>query len=522
MFRFGNKGVRTGQDDIPKSLNDGVATAELERSKSALAQIEALSNAQPIVEFSPDGRIVAANAQFLANTGFAADEILLRTHADLVDPDYAVSSRYRDFWTALQQGDDASANGKLIGKGGKATWVRAIYTPVRDASGTVARIVCYAIDITPQTLRNAEHRSQIDAIRNSQAVVEFDLDGNIVDANEIFVKTVGYTRDEIVGRHHRMFVAEEAASAPAYASFWEDLRGGAFRSGEFERLAKGGRRIWIQAAYNPIVDPDGRPFKVIKYATDITEAVEARQKRERVAELIDRNLQEIQSAVGDANAKSSEASAASNETAATVTSVARSAEEFAVLAKEISECIAQSSGAVDRVADEIVSADESTQLLSRAAENMNSIIELIQNIASQINLLSLNATIESARAGEAGKGFAVVASEVKNLANQVAVATGQISDEITGMQNVSTDVVRHLQQVKEATESVRSTVVAVTSAIERQDAASTEILGNMQSAAGAVTAISASLGDISRAVDAANRYSAEGIKMYRNVTQKIA
>ena len=275
-------------------------------------------------------------------------------------------------------------------------------------------------------------------------------------------------------------------------------------------------------SYNPILDPDGRPFKVVTYASDVTKAADERKMRARVADLIDGNLQEILTAVGAANEKSLSATTASSQTAERVNAASARAKEFAALVGDISKRIGESNGAVDRVVEEITLADEATQSLSKAAENMNNIIELIQTIANQINLLSLNATIESARAGEAGKGFAVVASEVKNLANQVAVATDQISEEITGMQNVSNDVVRRLQQVKDATESVRGSVSEVAVTIDRQGAASTEIMENMETAAAAVTAIGASLDEISKSVDAANRYSTEGIKMYRNVASNAA
>ena len=354
------------------------------------------------------------------------------------------------------------------------------------------------------------------------AVAEFDLTGKIIDANENFLAIVGYERDELVGGPHNLLVSDKNAASPEYARFWSDLRDGAYQSGEFPYVAKDGSKIWLQASYNPILDPDGHPFKVVTYASDITRTVEARRMRDRVAGLMDGNLQKMLSAVESANEKSMSATAASSETAKRVNAAAARAREFAALVGDISRRSGESDSAVDRVVEEITLADETTQSLSKAAENMNSIIELIQTVANQINLLSLNATIESARAGAAGKGFAVVGSEVKNLANQVAVATDQISEEIFGMQNVSHDVVRRLQKVKEATETVRGSVTDVAATIDSQSAASSEIMKDMETASAAVAAIGEGLDEISRSVDAANPYSTEGIKMYRNVATNAA
>lgn len=486
------------------------------------SRIDALSEVQAIVEIAPDGTVVDANGIFRQTTGYELPDLLGRPHAHLVDPAYANSEYYVAFWSRLRNGEAMTTTGKLIGRDGRASWVRAFYTPIHGIDGAISRIVCYAIDITPQTIRNADHRGQIEAIRKAQAVAEYDMEGTLLDINDNFLAIVGYTREELVGRPHTGMVSEKIAASPEYRRFWADLRSGSFQSGEYPYVGKDGERVWLQVSYNPILDPDGRPFKVVTYASDVTKAADERKMRARVADLIDGNLQEILTAVGAANEKSQSATTASSQTAERVNAASARAKEFAALVGDIAKRIGESNCAVDRVVEEITLADEATQSLSKAAENMNNIIELIQSIANQINLLSLNATIESARAGEAGKGFAVVASEVKNLANQVAVATDQISEEITGMQNVSNDVVRRLQQVKDATESVRGSVSEVAVTIDRQSAASTEIMENMETAATAVTAIGASLYEISKSVDAANRYSTEGIKMYRNVASNAA
>lgn len=263
--------------------------------------------------------------------------------------------------------------------------------------------------------------------------------------------------------------------------------------------------------------PDGKAFKVVKYATDVTATVLERQEGERVGKLVDENLGKIVDAVGNANMQSSTAADTSSKAAQTVQSVAAAAEEFEASAREISRSMVASKNEVDKVLSETVAADASTQKLSTAAEEMTSIVEMIQNVAGQINLLALNATIESARAGEAGRGFAVVASEVKSLANQVAQATEKIGTEISGMQSIASDVVGRLQGIRSAVDSVEASVSGVASAVEEQSATSQEITSNMQTASSAVQEINENLTSIASAVEEANGYAKEGTEMYRSL-----
>ncbi|UTW56847.1 PAS domain-containing protein [Kordiimonas sp. SCSIO 12610] len=492
-------------------------TAQTLQNANYHGQIEAINRVQAVIEFDLEGHILDANNNFLNAMGYSMDEIRGHHHQMFVDPDYALSSEYANFWKSLAAGNFHSAQYKRFAKGGKEIWIQASYNPIFDPNGKPFKVVKYATDVTDQVLKAADYSGQLDAIHKAQAVIEFDLDGTIRIANDNFLNAMGYSLPEIQGKHHRMFVEEGYGNSTDYQRFWETLARGEYQSAEFKRVAKGGKEIWIQASYNPIFDPDGKPFKVVKYATDITDQVHAREEASRVGEVVDSNLEKILVSVGDANSRTLSATHASSNTLQTVQSVASASEEFQASAQEIARSMELSRMEVEKAMVEATNADDSTQKLSSAAGAMNNIVEVIQDIAGQINLLALNATIESARAGEAGKGFAVVASEVKSLANQVANATAQISDEIQGMQSISGDVVSRLEGIKGAVVSVESSVTSVASAVEEQVATSSEITSNMQTAASAVDEINTNLGSISDAINNANAFAEEGSQLYRSI-----
>ena len=223
-----------------------------------------------MIEFELDGTIVNANENFLNAVGYELDEIRGRHHRLFVEPEYAESAEYRQFWEKLAAGEFQAAEYKRIAKGGREIWIQATYNPIFDSRGKPSGVVKFATDITDQTLKTADYKGQMEAIGKSQAVIEFELDGTIRYANSNFLSAMGYTIDQIRGEHHRMFVEPDYADSAEYAAFWKSLAAGEFEDGVFKRLAKGGREIWIRASYNPIFDPDGRPVKVVKYASDIT------------------------------------------------------------------------------------------------------------------------------------------------------------------------------------------------------------------------------------------------------------
>jgi methyl-accepting chemotaxis protein len=484
--------------------------------------LRAFGRSQAIIEFAIDGRILTANENFLATLGYTLDEVLGKHHRMFVEPGVAGSPDYERFWEDLRSGEFKAGEFMRIDKAGKPVWLQASYNPVVNAQGRPIKVVKIASDITERKLRDADHVGQLQAIGKSQAVIAFDLDGTIIDANDNFLAAMGYELDEVKGRHHSMFVEPAYAKSAEYRSFWEALGRGEFRADEFKRIGKGGKAVWIQASYNPILDPTGKPFKVVKYASDITEMVERRHKIERIGRQVDAALEEIVRAVSDTDERTVAASSGAAETSATVQAVASAAAQFDASSQEIARSMSLSRNAVQQALGEADAADKATQALTSAASAMNGIVEIIQNIAGQINLLALNATIESARAGEAGKGFAVVATEVKNLANQVATATSQIAGEIGNIQSVSDDVVDRLKAINDGVHEIEESVTVVASAIDEQAATSQEITGNMATASAAVTQISTSLEDISALVGQAKTSAEEGIALYRSLDRQAA
>mgnify|MGYP001809686787 CR=1 FL=1 len=467
------------------------------RNAEAEAKLKALDAAQAIIEFAMDGTILTANANFLNLLGYSLEEVKGKKHVMFVDPSYAKTPQYAQFWDKLRRGEADAAQYKRLGKGGREVWIEASYNPIRDRNGQPYKVVKFAVDVTKQKLDFADMSGQVAAIGKSQAVIAFGMDGVVLEANDNFLKALGYGLDEIKGKNHRMFVEPAYGQSRQYQEFWDALRRGEFQQAQYKRIGKGGREVWIEASYNPIFDLNGKPFKVVKYATDITEQV---KRLADLKSLIDVNFTEIDGALSQSEAKASGASIAAADASANVQMVASAAEELAASIGEISSSMSKSQAASDDAYQQTANADDATKRLAEAASAMNGIVGLIQNIASQINLLALNATIESARAGDAGKGFAVVANEVKSLANQAANATEQIGREIDGMQSISGAVVRALEQIRSAIGNVQEYVSATASAVEEQAAVTQSMSSNMQGAAGSVTTIAENIGEISSAL----------------------
>lgn len=467
------------------------------RASDDAALLAALDRVQAIIEFDLAGRILKANANFLRTMGYELSEIVGRHHSLFVDPAQCESQDYREFWERLRCGEFFTGQYRRLAKGSREVWIEASYTPILDRAGKPVKVVKFATDITRQKQEDADRAGQIAAINKAQAVIAFTLDGTIIDANENFLRTMGYDRSEIIGRHHSIFVDPAFRSSPDYEALWARLKRGEYDAGEYRRLGKGGREIWIQASYNPILDAAGRPYKVVKFATDITAQVKL---LEQLRTIIDRNFVEIDQALVHSSHQSQAASKAADSTSSTVQAMAAAAEELAASVAEIAQSMVKSRSEVENAFREAAAAGAFTGRLSEAATAMGGIVALISTIAGQINLLALNATIESARAGEAGRGFAVVAQEVKNLAGQAARATEQIGGEITGVQQISGEVVRALEAICGSIESLRSNVATTAAAVEEQSAVTRDMSAGMQGASQAVSTIAASVGAMAAAV----------------------
>jgi methyl-accepting chemotaxis protein len=421
------------------------------RGMEDAGKIAAIGRAQAVIEFNLDGSIITANENFLATVGYRLDEIQGKHHQIFVSPAERDGAAYREFWAKLGRGEYEAAEYKRFGKGGKEVWILASYNPILDEAGKPFKVVKFASDITADKLKTANYAGQIEAIGKSQAVIEFGMDGNVLTANANFLGALGYSLAEIQGKHHSMFVPSDQRDGESYRAFWAALNRGEFQSGEFERVGKGGKQVWIQASYNPIRDLNGKPFKVVKYASDTTAQVLARMRSEKVRGMME--------------------------------SVAAGAEELNASVREISAAMSKSRDTALTAVEQVESADQQAQRLSEAAESMSSIVQLIGDITGQINLLALNATIESARAGEAGRGFAVVASEVKNLANQAKQATDKIEQEIGNLNGISGDVVGALGSIKKAIQEVSEYVTSTAAAVEEQSTVTSEMSNGMQQAA---------------------------------------
>ncbi|MEM9585846.1 MAG: PAS domain-containing methyl-accepting chemotaxis protein [Planctomycetota bacterium] len=408
-------------------------TKLLAEMKAIQAELNSLHEANATISFEPDGTILDANENFLGAVGYELDEIIGRHHRIFVDPAEASSREYREFWNDLSRGIAQTREFKRITKSGREIWIQASYVPVRNEEGHVVKVVKHCSDITDLVDERALNEAQLKSINRSQAVIEFNMDGTIITANDNFLQAVGYSLDEIKGKHHGLFVEPAYRESAEYRDFWKSLNLGEFRAGEFQRFGRGGKEIWIQASYNPILNDAGTPVRVIKFASDITNQVQLR--RQAVT-------------VGDA--------------------VADSAGQMVSTITEISENVNRTAGLASSAEDMSVQTGDAVRKLEASSHAIEKVVEVIQDLADQTNLLALNATIESARAGEAGRSFGVVAGEVKELARQTAEATKNIESSVDEIKESVAGVVDSTGMITQSVADVNVNMTTIAAAVEEQ------------------------------------------------------
>jgi methyl-accepting chemotaxis protein len=407
--------------------------------------LEAIDRSMAVIEFDLDGVVLTANDNFLKTTGYRADQVIGQPHRLFCTPEFGRSAQYTELWSRLKNGQFQSGTFERVNSQGQPIWLEANYNPIKDASGRVVKVVKYAMNVTTKVQQESEANAKLQAIDRAMAVIEFDLDGGILTANQNFLTRMGYTLAELKGKHHRLFCRADLVNSSAYEDFWRRLNQGELFQGQFERVDKRGQTVWLEANYNPVYDASGRLCKVVKFATDVTARVEQHEQDARSA------------------------------SAAYHISV-----ETRKVAEQGTQVIQQAASEMREIADDIAQSSTLIAQLGERSEQITAIVNTIRAIADQTNLLALNAAIEAARAGDQGRGFAVVADEVRQLAARTSGSTAEISNMIGLIQS----------ETRQAIKSMEGTRGRAAQGVELADQAGSVILQIRDGASEAVQAVS--------------------------------